>query len=73
MHAHACTQYELQQVVERYGAELAALEAQCQGYFDRLLELGELDAGGQLVPAEGASTRGRGGGGGSVAPPTCGR
>ncbi|KAG2496983.1 hypothetical protein HYH03_004989 [Edaphochlamys debaryana] len=37
---------ELQQVVERYSSELGALEEQCQGYYERLLELGEAGAGG---------------------------
>ncbi|PNH08041.1 hypothetical protein TSOC_005437 [Tetrabaena socialis] len=33
-------QEELQQVVERYGAEMAALEAQCERYYARLLAMG---------------------------------
>ncbi|GLC72611.1 hypothetical protein PLESTF_001270100 [Pleodorina starrii] len=48
-------QDELRQVVERYSSELSALEAQCQGYYQRLLALGDTGGEGPAAAAAGDS------------------
>ncbi|EFJ51410.1 hypothetical protein VOLCADRAFT_87664 [Volvox carteri f. nagariensis] len=58
-------QDELRQVVERYTAEMAALEAQCQGYYQALMSMrGNEGAGAAAVTATG--------GGGSARAATAG-
>ncbi|KAG2432030.1 hypothetical protein HYH02_013100 [Chlamydomonas schloesseri] len=55
-------QEELSQVVERYGSELAALEAQAEGYYRRLQALGAAGAEGGEEAAAAGSRRGTQGG-----------
>ncbi len=52
MRALPWAQAELQQAVDRFTGELSAMDEQCQGYFQQLVELGVAAGGSQAGGAE---------------------